>query len=154
MEDWAEIRRLHKSEKMSIKAIARQLGVARNTVRAALASDGPPKYERQPVPRSTSAPGLPPGSPPPPPPTGPHQSTSADQDRQRPGSRKPRPNPSTPRATSACFPYLKRYESAPTKHTPPNIHHSHKRAKTNSRKPCRLSLTTQRRDRHDLPIDS
>ena len=46
MEDWAEIRRLHKSEKMAIKAIARQLGVARNTVRAALASDGPPKYER------------------------------------------------------------------------------------------------------------
>ena len=36
MEDWAEIRRLHKSEKMAIKAIARQLGVARNTVRAAL----------------------------------------------------------------------------------------------------------------------
>lgn len=49
MEDWAEIRRLHKSEKMSIKAIARQLGVARNTVRAALSSDGPPKYERPPV---------------------------------------------------------------------------------------------------------
>lgn len=46
MEDWAEIRRLHMSEKMAIKAIARQLGVARNTVRAALASDGPPKYER------------------------------------------------------------------------------------------------------------
>ena len=36
VEDWAEIRRLHKSEKMAIKAIARQLGVARNTVRAAL----------------------------------------------------------------------------------------------------------------------
>lgn len=49
MEDWAEIRRLHKSEKMAIKAIARQLGVARNTVRAALAADGPPKYERKPV---------------------------------------------------------------------------------------------------------
>ena len=30
VEDWAEIRRLHKSEKMAIKAIARQLGVARN----------------------------------------------------------------------------------------------------------------------------
>ena len=49
MEDWAEIRRLHKSEKMAIKAIARQLGVARNTVRAALSSDGPPKYERAPA---------------------------------------------------------------------------------------------------------
>lgn len=34
---------------MAIKAIARQLGVARNTVRAALSSDGPPKYERVPA---------------------------------------------------------------------------------------------------------
>lgn len=32
---------------MAIRAIARQLGVARNTVRAALASDGPPKYARK-----------------------------------------------------------------------------------------------------------
>ncbi|MBM7826291.1 DNA-binding CsgD family transcriptional regulator [Microbacterium aurum] len=39
MEDWAEIRRLHKAEGMPIKAIVRRLGVARNTVRAALASD-------------------------------------------------------------------------------------------------------------------
>lgn len=49
MEDWAEIRRLHRSEGMAIKAIARQVGVARNTVRAALASDTPPKYERKPA---------------------------------------------------------------------------------------------------------
>lgn len=41
MEDWAEIRRLRKSEKKAIKAIARQLGVARSAVRAALSSDGP-----------------------------------------------------------------------------------------------------------------
>ncbi len=46
MEDWAEIRRLHRAEGMAIKAIARQLGVARNTVRSALASDGPPVYRR------------------------------------------------------------------------------------------------------------
>lgn len=46
MEDWAEIRRLHKAEGVPIKEIARRLGVARNTVRAALASDRPPKYER------------------------------------------------------------------------------------------------------------
>lgn len=46
MEDWAEIRRLHRAEGMPIKAIVRHLGVARNTVRAALASDGPPSYQR------------------------------------------------------------------------------------------------------------
>lgn len=46
MEDWAEIRRLHRAENVPIKAIARQLGIARNTVRAALASDTPPKYQR------------------------------------------------------------------------------------------------------------
>ena len=46
MEDWAEIRRLHRAEGVPIKAIARRLGVARNTVRAALASDAPPSYQR------------------------------------------------------------------------------------------------------------
>jgi transposase len=34
---------------MPVKAIARTLGISRNTVRAALASDGPPKYERKPA---------------------------------------------------------------------------------------------------------
>jgi transposase len=46
VEDWAEIRRLHRSEGMPIKAVARQLGVGRNTVRRALAADVPPKYQR------------------------------------------------------------------------------------------------------------
>ncbi|GAB3280346.1 IS21-like element ISMbo1 family transposase [Actinocorallia lasiicapitis] len=46
MEDWAEIRRLHRAEGMPVKAISRHLGVARNTVRKALAADEPPKYER------------------------------------------------------------------------------------------------------------
>jgi hypothetical protein len=32
---------------MAIKAIARHLGILRNTVRSALASDGPPKYRAQ-----------------------------------------------------------------------------------------------------------
>ena len=41
MEDWAEIRRLHRAEGVPIKEIARRLGVARNTVKAALASDRP-----------------------------------------------------------------------------------------------------------------
>jgi transposase len=49
VEDWAEIRRLHRAEEMPVKAIARTLGISRNTVRAALASDGPPKYERKPA---------------------------------------------------------------------------------------------------------
>jgi transposase len=49
VEDWAEIRRLHRAEGMPIKAIVRTLGISRNTVRAAIASDGPPKYERTPA---------------------------------------------------------------------------------------------------------
>lgn len=49
VEDWAEIRRLHRAEGLPIKAIARLMGVSRNTVRAALASDGPPAYRRKPV---------------------------------------------------------------------------------------------------------
>lgn len=46
MEDWAEIRRLHRAEAMPIKAIARRLGVSRNAVRRALARDDPPRYQR------------------------------------------------------------------------------------------------------------
>ena len=49
VEDWAEIRRLWRAEKMSISEIARVLGISRNTVRAALVSDAPPKYERKPA---------------------------------------------------------------------------------------------------------
>ncbi|WP_239396009.1 IS21 family transposase [Frankia sp. CiP3] len=48
VEDWAEIRRLHRAEQVPIKEIARRLGVARNTVRRALASDRPPTYVRAP----------------------------------------------------------------------------------------------------------
>lgn len=48
MEDWAEIRRLHRSEGMPIKAIVRKLGVSRNAVRRALAAEAPPKYVRPP----------------------------------------------------------------------------------------------------------
>lgn len=47
VEDWAEIRRLHRAERVPIKEIARVLGISKNTVRAALRSGGPPKYERQ-----------------------------------------------------------------------------------------------------------
>ena len=47
VEDWAEIRRLHRSERMPIKVIARVMGISKNTVKAALRSDGPPRYERE-----------------------------------------------------------------------------------------------------------
>src|ERR1700730_7124906 len=43
------MRRLHRAEGLPIKAIVRVLGVSRNTVRAAIASDVPPKYERTPA---------------------------------------------------------------------------------------------------------
>src|SRR5213078_2687934 len=49
VEDWAEIRRLRRAEGLPIKAIARVLGVSRNTVRSALASDNAPKYGRTPA---------------------------------------------------------------------------------------------------------
>ena len=53
MEDWAEIRRLFKSEKLSQAEIARKLSLSRNTVAKALRSQAPPRYERAPV--TTSA---------------------------------------------------------------------------------------------------
>jgi Sigma-70, region 4 len=48
VEDWAEIRRLRRAEGMPIAEIARVMGISRNTVQAALASDNPPKYARLP----------------------------------------------------------------------------------------------------------
>jgi transposase len=46
MEDWAEIRRLHLAEEMPIRQIARRLGISKNTVKAKLAADAPPRYVR------------------------------------------------------------------------------------------------------------
>jgi transposase len=46
VEDWAEIRRLHRAEAMPIKAIARRVGISKNTVKRALAAEEPPKYRR------------------------------------------------------------------------------------------------------------
>ncbi|HEU5485317.1 MAG TPA: IS21 family transposase [Microlunatus sp.] len=49
VEDWAEIRRLHVGEGMPIKQIARRLGISKNTVKAKLAADTPPRYQRAPT---------------------------------------------------------------------------------------------------------
>jgi transposase len=48
VEDWAEIRRLRRAEGLPIKAVARVLGISKNTVKNALACEEPPKYQRQP----------------------------------------------------------------------------------------------------------
>jgi transposase len=48
VEDWAEVRRLHVSERLSQAGIARRLGISRNTVAKALASQDPPRYRRPP----------------------------------------------------------------------------------------------------------
>ncbi|MFF4148229.1 IS21 family transposase [Streptomyces sp. NPDC001698] len=48
VEDWAEIRRMHRVEGLSARAVARQLGISRNTVLRALASDRLPRYRRVP----------------------------------------------------------------------------------------------------------
>lgn len=53
MEDWAEIRRLYRSEKLSQAAIAERLSLSRNTVAKAVNSEAPPRYVR--TPSTTSA---------------------------------------------------------------------------------------------------
>lgn len=50
VEQWAQIRRMHVVDGISIKEIARRTGLARNTVRAAVRSERPPAYERGPRP--------------------------------------------------------------------------------------------------------
>jgi transposase len=55
VEGWTTIRYLHAQGK-SIRAIADELGIARNTVRAALRRDGPPRYVRPKRPNPKLAP--------------------------------------------------------------------------------------------------
>ncbi len=50
VEQWAELRRLHFVGEVSIKELARRFNVDRNTVRRALRSSAPPRYERRPLP--------------------------------------------------------------------------------------------------------
>jgi transposase len=49
VEQWAEIRRMHAIERLSIKEIARRTGRSRVTVRRALRAEEPPAYRRGPV---------------------------------------------------------------------------------------------------------
>jgi transposase len=49
VEQWAELRREHFVRGVSIKALARQTGLSRNTIRAALRSATPPSYRRAPA---------------------------------------------------------------------------------------------------------
>ncbi len=49
VEQWAEIRRMHRVERLSIREISRRTGMHRRTIRRALGSDGPPRYVRSPA---------------------------------------------------------------------------------------------------------
>ena len=48
VEQWAEIRRMHRVERLSIREISRRTGLHRKTIRRALVAQAPPKYERAP----------------------------------------------------------------------------------------------------------
>ena len=49
VEQWAEIRRMHRVERLSIREIGRRTGLHRKTIRRALAADRPPRYVRAPT---------------------------------------------------------------------------------------------------------
>ena len=49
VEQWAEIRRMHRVERLSVREISRRTGLHRKTVRRALSSDVPPRYSRPPA---------------------------------------------------------------------------------------------------------
>jgi transposase len=49
VEQWAEIRRMHRVERLSIREISRRTGLHRKTVRRALAAQQPPRYSRAPT---------------------------------------------------------------------------------------------------------
>lgn len=49
VEQWAEIRRMYRVERLSIREISRRTGLHRKTVRRALAAESPPRYVRAPA---------------------------------------------------------------------------------------------------------
>jgi transposase len=49
VEQWAEIRRMHRVERLSIREISKRTGLHRRTIRRALAAETPPKYVRAPA---------------------------------------------------------------------------------------------------------
>ena len=49
VEQWAELRRLHAVEGLSIREIGRRTGLHRATIRRALSSEQPPRYTRTPA---------------------------------------------------------------------------------------------------------
>jgi transposase len=49
VEQWAEIRRMHRVDRLSIREISKRTGLHRKTIRRALTTESPPKYERAPT---------------------------------------------------------------------------------------------------------
>jgi transposase len=49
VEQWAEIRRMHRVERLSIREISRRTGLHRKTIRRALGAEMPPRYSRAPA---------------------------------------------------------------------------------------------------------
>lgn len=50
VEQWAEVRRMHRVDRLSIREISRRTGLHRKTIGRALAAQSPPKYSRPPAP--------------------------------------------------------------------------------------------------------
>ena len=49
VEEWAEVRRMHRVDGLSIREISKRTGLHRRTIRRALATATPPRYERAPA---------------------------------------------------------------------------------------------------------
>ena len=49
VEQWAEIRRMYRVERLSIRAISKRTGMHRRTIRRALVAETPPRYARAPA---------------------------------------------------------------------------------------------------------